>query len=137
MPRRRWFPWMALALAVSGAGMAGGLWWFLRPAPPVRVMMLAPVELGSGPALTQGLETLLSDHLEVLAGATVVHAPRIPAPEELQRLPPDLHILRFQARREGTSLALAWAWTTPAGSVPNSALKAALIWSIFVFIPRR
>ena len=61
-----------------------------------------------------GLGTLLGDHLEVLAGAAVLHASTLPEGEALRRLPPNLHILRFHARREGDFLALAPAWTTPA-----------------------
>jgi tetratricopeptide (TPR) repeat protein len=76
-------------------------------------VLLVPASTQSAdPALDRGLETLLSDHLEVLAGAAVIHAPVVPAGAELDRLPEGTRLMTFRGRREGDRLALATAWTT-------------------------
>ena len=96
--------------------MAGLLFWSrLAPGPAVRrVLLLVPAASNgtADPALGRGLETLLSDHLEVLAGATVVHPSGVPWGEGLRRLPKGTFLATFRARREGDRLALAAAWTT-------------------------
>jgi hypothetical protein len=75
--------------------------------------MIAPEPTGQ-PDIDLGLETLIQDHFEVLAGATVTHAKAVPVPAELRKLPADLTLFRFQGRRDGLRLALATMWTTPA-----------------------
>jgi tetratricopeptide (TPR) repeat protein len=61
------------------------------------------------------METLLSDCLEVMTGATVTHAPALPSPAILYRLPPDTRLLRFQGGRDENRLALTLEWNTVAG----------------------
>ncbi|HEX9081083.1 MAG TPA: hypothetical protein VF768_02330 [Holophagaceae bacterium] len=103
---------LGTGVLIAGLGLAG--WGFLRPPRPVRVMILPPEASTGDPALDAGLPVLLADHLEVLAGATVIRATTLPRPADLRRLPADLRLLRFQGRRDPSGLAFAWAWTTPA-----------------------
>ncbi len=123
MDAPRWSRRKVLAAAAAAAlGLAAlGSWVHFRPPRPVRVMLL----VSGDSRQDQGLETLLSDFLETLGGATVVHARAVPSPAELPTLPADLQVLRVQARREGTDLALAWAWTTPARLRTGSPLELA------------
>ncbi|BDU68846.1 hypothetical protein GETHOR_09470 [Geothrix oryzae] len=78
----------------------------------LRVLIIAP---SSGQAdLDPGLETLMADHLEVLAGAAVTHLAAVPDPAILRQMPGGVLLFRFQARRENQQLALTSAWTTAA-----------------------
>ena len=77
-----------------------------------RVLILASPLDDHGKDLGPGMETLLSDCLEVLAGATVTHAPSLPSPADLDRLPPDTRLLRFSGGRSGDELTLTLEWTT-------------------------
>ena len=114
MPSLRAIPkgrvWSLVILASLGIGSLG--WLLVRKPPIERVLLLASSLDSQGHDFGAGMETLLSDHLEVLAGATVTHAPGLPSLAELQRLPPGTWILRFQGRREGDRLLLAAEWTT-------------------------
>lgn len=93
--------------------MALLVWRPFAPGPRVRRVLLIPATaLPADPALERGLETLLSDHLEVLAGAAVVHAPVVPSGADLERLPEGTLLMTFRGHREGDRLALAAAWTT-------------------------
>ena len=101
---------VALGLALGGATLwranSGGR-------TIVRVLIISPPS--TGPAdLSPGLETLLTDHLEVLAGATVTHAAAVPDPADLRQMPGDMLLFHFQGRREGERLALTTAWITSA-----------------------
>ena len=102
--------WLLVVLSCLGLGML--TWRLLRKPPVERVLILASSLDSQGRDLGAGMETLLTDYLEVLAGATVTHAAALPAPAELQRLPAGTRILRFQGRREGDRLFLAAEWTT-------------------------
>lgn len=106
--------WMVLAAALS-LGLAGTWMWQSAPRSSgiVRVLIIAPEPSGQAD-VDLGLETLLQDHFEVLAGATVTHAKAVPPPAELRKLPSDLALFRFQGRRDGHRLALTTQWTTPA-----------------------
>jgi len=101
-----------LALVVLGAtGLL--LWNVLAGRPGARRVLLIPSQAQpADPALDQGLATLLSDYLEVLAGATVVHAPAVPTGSDLDRLPGDTLLVTFHGRRIGNRLALGTTWTT-------------------------
>jgi tetratricopeptide (TPR) repeat protein len=79
-----------------------------------RVLILGSALDSRGRDVGPGLETLLSDHLEVLAGATVIHAAILPTEVELKRLPSATRLLRFQARRNGDLLALTLEWNSVA-----------------------
>lgn len=74
-------------------------------------MLASPFD-SAGKEVGAGMETLLSDCLEILAGATVVHLPALPSPSDLPRLLPETRLLRFHGRRQDTRLALALEWTT-------------------------
>jgi tetratricopeptide (TPR) repeat protein len=77
--------------------------------------MLLPAHLDSeGAELGAGLETLVSDHLEILAGATLIHVEAPPDAGVLRQLPPDLVVLRMRGHREGDQLSLISSWTTAA-----------------------
>jgi tetratricopeptide (TPR) repeat protein len=76
------------------------------------VLLVPAATQPADPALERGLETLLSDHLEVLAGAAVVPLPAVPAGADLERLPEGTFLMTFRGRREGDRLDLATAWTT-------------------------
>ncbi|HEX9009473.1 MAG TPA: hypothetical protein VF804_03835 [Holophagaceae bacterium] len=77
-----------------------------------RVLLVPASTQAADPVLDRGLETLLSDHLEVLAGAAVIHAPVVPTGADLDRLPEGTRLMTFRGRREGDRLVLATAWTT-------------------------
>lgn len=105
--------WMVLGVVLT-VGLTGAWLWrsSAHAAGVRRVLIIAP-----GPSqqseVDLGLETLLSDHFEVLAGITVTHAPAVPLPADLRRLPPDLALFRFHGRRDGQRLVLTTQWTTP------------------------
>lgn len=112
--------WTGLVLLVAGTGLL--FFWTLRAVPQrlVQVLIL-PAEVEGGGAggnhksdLGPGLETLFSDHLEILAGATVLRASALPQGTDLRQLPAAMHLFQFRARRQGDLLALQAAWTTPA-----------------------
>lgn len=109
--RRLWVS-LALVLGVTG-GLALAWRWFLPAQRVLRVLIVRADVPGSDP-LAPGLETLLTDHLEVLAGATVTHATTLPSPAELAQLPADQWVLSFEGRRSGSRLALTSRWTTSA-----------------------
>ena len=89
------------------------VWNRVASEPGIRRVLLIPARTQSAdPALDRGLETLLSDHLEVLAGVAVIHLPTVPSGPDLDRLPKDTLLMTFHGRREGDRLALAAAWTT-------------------------
>lgn len=88
-----------------------GTWWAL-PRRIERVLILASPMESRGADLGPGLELLIKDHLEILAGATVRHGDGLPGPAELRGLPADTWILRFQGRRTGEQLALTSEWNT-------------------------
>lgn len=97
-----------------GLGAVGLLLWTLLTSPPrvQRVLLISSPTASADPALAQGLETLLTDYLEVLAGATVAHATAVPAPPDLDQLPEDALLMTFRGTRVGDRLVLATAWTT-------------------------
>lgn len=100
---------VALAVGLTGAW----LWRTSARTPGVRrVLIIAP---GPSPQdeVDLGLETLISDHFEVLAGITVTHVPAVPPPADLRKLPADLALFRFHGHRDGERLALTTQWTTP------------------------
>ena len=102
--------WLLLALAVVGLGVVGV--FLAGPPPPERVLILASPVDDQGRDLGPGMETLLTDCMEVLAGATVIHAPTIPSREMLDRLPANTRLLRFRGSRQGTDLALTLEWNS-------------------------
>ena len=102
--------WVALVLVVLCLGAAGLL--LMRPPAAERVLLLASHLESRGEDLGPGMETLLSDFLEVLVGATVTHADALPSQAELKRLPPQTWLLRFQGGRDGDRLALTLEWNT-------------------------
>lgn len=106
--------WTVLA-ATLGLALGGAALWrtHLGERTVVRVLMVSPPSTGQAD-VDPGLETLLTDHLEVLAGATVTHAAAVPDPAELRQMPGDLLLFRFEGRREGQRLALTTAWITSA-----------------------
>jgi hypothetical protein len=99
---------MTAALLVMAALGA----WFLLPHQAARVLILASPMESRGQDLGGGMELLIKDHLEILAGATVRYVDGIPAPNELRSLPPDTWILRFQGRRSGDQLAFNSEWNS-------------------------
>jgi len=110
--------WLLVVLLLLGLGTLGLL---LTRAPSVeRVLLLSSPLESQGRDLGAGLASLLADHLEVLAGATVTHATVLPSPAELARLPASTRILRYQGRREGDRLLLAVEWTTIARLLAGS-----------------
>jgi len=104
--------WIIGLLAAIGIGTV--LVRLSRPAPTDRVLILASPLMSQGRDVGVGLEALLSDCMEVLAGATVTHAPTLPALPDLQRLPPQTRLLRAHSRRQGLQLALSLEWNTAA-----------------------
>ncbi|WP_257312291.1 hypothetical protein [Geothrix fuzhouensis] len=106
--------WMLLG-AVLGISLAGAWLWRSNAhyPSPRRVLMISP-EPSLQTELNLGLETLIKDHFEVLAGLTVTQAPAVPTPAELRKLPADMALFRFQGWRDGQRLALTTQWTTPA-----------------------
>ena len=121
-------------MALTGFGVLGLV--LARFATVDRVLIVASPLEDQGRDLGPGLETLLADCLEVLTGATVTHAPVLPASEILKRIPSDTRLLRFQGRRDGTRLALTLEWNTAKGlladqpwitdSVPSQSPRQAL-----------
>ncbi|GLH74054.1 hypothetical protein GETHLI_25560 [Geothrix limicola] len=109
--------WILAALAVIAFGTLSV--FLARPAPVDRVLMLASSFDSQGKEVGAGLETLLSDCLEVLSGATVAHAPALPAPADLRRLPLQTRLLRFHGRRDGDRLGLTLEWNTVARLLSN------------------
>ena len=106
--------WMTLGSTLA-LGLAGAwMWKSSARTEGVRQVLLISPEPSLQADVNLGLETLITDHFEVLAGATVTHASSIPPPADLRRLPPGLALFRFQGRREGQRLALATQWTTAA-----------------------
>ncbi|MDP1832432.1 MAG: hypothetical protein Q8K67_10270 [Geothrix sp.] len=97
-------------MSILGFGTLGVA--LTRPSKVDRVLILASALDSHGQDLGPGMEALIADHLEVLAGATVTHAAALPAAADLQRLPPGTWLLRFQGRREGDLLSLAVEWNT-------------------------
>lgn len=116
MSPRLTLPSLRTWLILLALGLGGLLVWRypLHPHRRIQVLILPAQVDGGGADVGQGLEILFSDHLEILAGATVLHARALPGATDLKRLPPDMHLLRLQGRREGDLLALTPAWTTPA-----------------------
>ena len=102
--------WISLALAMLGLGILGVI--LARPPSSERVLILASSLNSQGRDVGPGMETLLSDFLEVLTGATVTHASALPSQADLKHLPPPMHLLRFQGSRDGDRLALTLEWTT-------------------------
>lgn len=102
--------WIIVALALVGAATMG--LFLARPIQMERVLILASPCDSQGKEVGPGLETLLSDCLEVLCGATVTHAPTLPPAADLERLPPQTRLLRFQGRRDENRLALTLEWNT-------------------------
>lgn len=102
--------WVVAALAVVALGTLSVM--LARPAPPDHVLIVASHLDSRGDDVGPGMETLLSDCLEVLSGATVMHAPALPAQMELEHLPPQTRLLRFHGRREGDLLNLSLEWST-------------------------
>ncbi len=105
--------WLLLALVLMGFGVLGLI--LARFAAPDRVLILASPLDDQGRDLGPGMETLLADCLEVLTGATVTHAATQPTSEDLKSMASDTRFLRFNGRREGTSLALTLEWNTAKG----------------------
>jgi hypothetical protein len=101
-----------LALTLIGLGTITVL--LTKPVQANRVLILASPLVDRGRDVGPGMETLLSDCLEVLAGATVTHISALPPPALLSQFPPKTHLLRFQGSREGDRLALTLEWTTAA-----------------------
>jgi len=99
-----------IVLCLSGAW----LWKSSTHAAGARRVLLIGPEPSQQTDVNLGLETLIADHFEVLAGVTVTHVATVPTPADLRNLPPDLALFRFQGRREGQKLALTTQWTTPA-----------------------
>ncbi|HEY3269681.1 MAG TPA: hypothetical protein VGJ89_00565 [Geothrix sp.] len=100
--------------ACLGVCLAGAWLWrsSAHPAGARRVLIISP-EPSQQTDVNLGLETLITDHFEVLAGITVTHAAAVPGPEDLRKLPADLVLFRFLGRREGQRLALGTQWATP------------------------
>jgi tetratricopeptide (TPR) repeat protein len=102
--------WLLLLLLVVSLGVLGVV--LAGPPPADHVLIMTPSVEGEARDLGSGLEILLSDCMEVLAGATVTHAPVMPPREVLERLPADTRLLRFRGSREGGNLALNLEWNT-------------------------
>lgn len=103
---------MGAALAALGL-VALLVWRPLTGGARVHPVLLIPAgALSTDPVLDRGLEPLLSDHLEVLAGAAVIHMAAVPSGPDLDRLPEGTRLMTYRGRREGDRLALATAWTT-------------------------
>ena len=101
-----------LGLLLLGLGSLG--FALLRPPATERVLIIRSSLDSQGRDVGPGLETLLSDHMEILAGATVSHGKDLPSIPELQQLPPSLRLLRFHGRRDKDLLALSLEWNTVA-----------------------
>ncbi|HJW09753.1 MAG TPA: hypothetical protein VJ483_08975 [Holophagaceae bacterium] len=91
-------------------------WWFLMRAvrvhQPPRVLLLNAGVEGLDPAVGPGVARLLTDAMEVSAGATVLGTqPAGTVPTGM--MPGDL-LMKLGGRRVGDALSLSIAWTTPA-----------------------
>lgn len=109
--------WIIAVLAVLGLGSLSV--FLARPTPADRVLVLASPLDSQGNDVGAGMEILLSDCLEVLSSATVLHAPALPTPTDLKRLPSQTRVLRFRGRRDGNSLALTLEWNTVSRLLAN------------------
>lgn len=107
--------WLAVVLLALGLAVLG--WVALRPLPSNRVLILASSIDSLGEDCGPGMATLVADHLEVLAGATVTFATALPPVAELTQIPAETLILRFQGRRIGDLLSLVAEWNTASGVV--------------------
>ncbi len=105
--RRWWLTWLLAGAALLGA-------WLAFPRQASRVLILSGPMEDRGQNLGVGMEALLRDHLEGVAGATVSHEDQLPSMEGLRRLAPDTWVLRFQGRRVGGDLLLITEWNTVA-----------------------
>jgi len=104
-------------------GLAAAATWVAFPHRIERVVILASPLESRGADLGPGMELLLKDHLEILAGATVLHADGLPPSGELKRLAPGTWVLRFQGRRTGDQLALTTEWNTVGRLLANEPWK--------------
>ncbi len=104
-------PWILIAVALS-LGLVATVLNLSGHRTTGRILILASPLDDHGKDLGPGMETLLSDCLEVLAGATVTHASSLPSPADLDRLPPDTRLLRFAGSRSGDQLTLTLEWST-------------------------
>ncbi|MFN7956942.1 MAG: hypothetical protein U0P46_01240 [Holophagaceae bacterium] len=102
--------WIALAVVLLGALATTVVVSTRRSAG--RVLILASTLDDQGRDAGPGMEVLLSDCMEILAGATVTHASALPSAADLQRLPPDTRLLRFSGSRSGDQLSLTLEWNT-------------------------
>jgi hypothetical protein len=102
--------WIVLAMVLLGLVATAVVVSSRRSAG--RVLILASSLDDQGKDAGPGLEVLLSDCMEMLAGATVTHASALPSPTDLQRLPPDTRLVRFSGSRSGDQLALTLEWST-------------------------
>lgn len=102
--------WIALILVLLG--LAATVAFITSRQSAGRVLILASPLDDQGKDVGSGMEVLLSDCLEVLSGATVTHAARLPSPADLDRVPPDTRLLRFSGRRSGDQLAMTLEWNT-------------------------
>ena len=102
--------WVILALTVVGLGIVAVK--FDKPPSVERVLVLASSLDDQGRDVGPGMETLLSDCMEVLAGATVTHGQGLPTPAVLSHLPPNTRLLRFHGNRKENLLALTLEWNT-------------------------
>ncbi|WP_243316859.1 hypothetical protein [Geothrix paludis] len=106
--------WMVFGVVLA-VGLTGAwLWRSSAHSAGARRVLIISAEPSQQTEVNLGLETLISDHFEVLAGITVTHAAAVPAPADLRKLPHDLALFRFHGRRDGQRLALTTQWTTPA-----------------------
>ena len=102
--------WIPLALSILGLGVLAVT--LARSLSTNRVLVLGSVVAQQGKDLGPGLDTLITDHLEVLTGATVTHAAALPTPDDLKRLPKGTRLLRVGGRRDGDLLSLTVEWNT-------------------------
>ncbi len=102
--------WVSLALVLIG--LVAAVATFSRRESSARILILASPLDDQGKNVGPGMETLLTDCMEVLSGATVTHAATVPSREDLQRLPSGTRLLRFSGRRSGDQLSLTLEWNT-------------------------
>lgn len=101
--------WLILSVLLGMAALSA---WFILSRQTTRVMILASPMESRGADLGAGMELLIKDHLEILAGAIVRHGDGIPPPDVLRKLPTGTWLLRFQGRRTGDQLAFTSEWNT-------------------------